>query len=97
MPISYLTEYKQKGRSLKIYDDKRGKKFAAEHLFLTVFSQTKLKLVAKVEFAKNPKFEIVQVDNAGKDEIVATKRGKNIEKFSIAHLNREILNEDISN
>lgn len=96
MSILY-NRVKIKGRSLKIYDEKRGKKFAAEHLFLTVFSQTKLKLVAKVEFAKNPKFEIVQVDNGGNNEIATTKRGKTIEKFSIALLNREILNEDISN
>ena len=85
-----------KGRSLKIYDEKRQKKFQIEYLFLTIYSQLKLKLLAKFEFAKSQaKFE-----NPAKlpEKIgVTTRRIKSPEKFSSAQINSEILNEDIRN
>jgi len=85
---------------LKIYDEKRQKKFNVDHLFLTIYSQVKLKLVAKVEFAKNnAKYEGPIIDSGNNMDggpMNNTRRVKTQEKFTIAQLNRDILNEDIS-
>lgn len=82
---------------MRIYDETRQKKFAVDNIFLTVYAQSKIKLVPKVEFAKpTKKFE----NNAimpQKTKLLQknSKKTANLERLQSLPTNRDLIYENI--